>query len=77
MARLIVASLSVSDSVNAVQLQSAQRTRFRSVVFKARAGNTSPIYLASDCAAKSTGFEFTPGNREEWSTLPATLKGST
>lgn len=77
MARLIVASLSVSDSVDAVQLRSAPRPRVRSVVFKARTGNTGSIYLASDSAAKSAGFEFVPGYREEWSVLPATLKGST
>ena len=77
MARMIIASLSVADSVDAIQLQSAPRPRVRSVVFKARSGNTASIYLASDSAAKSAGFEFTPGNREEWSALPATLKGTT
>ncbi|MDA0232080.1 MAG: hypothetical protein O3B04_04615 [Chloroflexi bacterium] len=77
MARVIIASLSVADSVSAVQLQSAPRPRVRSVVFKARVGNIASIYLASDSAAKSAGFELAPGDREEWCALPATLKGST
>lgn len=77
MARLIVASLSVADSVDAVRLQPTARPRLRSAVLKARAGNSGSIFVASDSAAKSAGFEFAPGNREEWSTLPATLKGST
>lgn len=76
MARIIVASLNVADTVAAVQLQAAPRPRIRSVVFKARSGNTGSIFLASDSAAKSGGFELTAGSREEWSLLPATVKGS-
>ena len=58
MARMIVASLNIADSVDAVQLQSAPRPRIRTVLFKARSGNTASIFLASDSAAKSAGFEF-------------------
>ena len=76
MARLIVASLNVADTVSSVQLRSAVRPRIRSAVFKARAGNTGSIFLASDSSAKSAGFELASGDREEWSILPATVKGS-
>lgn len=77
MARIVVASLSVADTVAAVQLQTAVRPRIRSAIFKARAGNTGSIFLASDSAAKSAGFELAAGDREEWLLLPATVKGST
>lgn len=76
MARIIVASLNVADTVAAVQLQTAPRPRIRSGVFKARTGNTGSIFLASDSAAKSAGFELTAGAREEWTLLPATAKGT-
>lgn len=76
MARVVVASLNVADTVTAVQLQTAPRPRIRSAVFKARAGNTGSIFLASDSAAKVAGFELTAGSREEWSLLPATVKGT-
>jgi hypothetical protein len=77
MARMIVASFNVNDTVDSVQLQPASRPRIRSVLFKARTGNTASIFLASDSGAKSTGFELAPGDREEIVTFPATLKGST
>ncbi len=76
MARMIVASLNVADTVSSVQLRSAIRPRIRSVIFKARSGNTGSIFLASDSAAQSAGFELGSGDREEWSFLPATVKGS-
>lgn len=76
MTRIVVASLNVADTVAAVQLQTAPRPRIRSAVFKARSGNTSSVFLASDSAAKSSGFELTAGSREEWSLLPATVKGT-
>ena len=56
MARMIVASLNVADSADAVPVLSAIRPRLRSAVFKARSGNTASIYLASDSAAKSSGL---------------------
>lgn len=77
MARMIVASLGIADSVSAVQLQSVPRPRVRTVVLKARAGNTGSIYVASDSAAKSAGFELVAGDRQEWSALPVTVRGST
>ncbi len=77
MARLLVASLNIADSVDAVQLESAPRPRVRTAVFKARAGNTGSVFLASDSAAKSSGFELVAGDREEWSMLPASVRGST
>lgn len=76
MARIIVASLNVADTVAAIQLQAAPRPRIRSAVFKARAGNSGSVFLASDSAAKSSGFELTAGHREEWLLLPATVKGT-
>lgn len=76
MARIIVASLNVADTVAAVQLQAAPRPRIRSVIFKARSGNTGSVFLASDSATKSDGFELAAGAREEWSLLPATVKGT-
>ncbi len=76
MARLLIASLSVADSVDAVPLQPSARPRVRSAVFKARVGNTGSIFLASDSAAKSSGFELGSGDREEWAMVPATVKGS-
>ncbi len=77
MARLVVASLNLTDTMDAVQLQTSPRPRIRSAVFKARTGNTGSIYLATDSSAKSSGFELTAGSKEEWSLLPATVKGTT
>jgi len=76
MARMIVSSLNVADTLASVQLLTAQRPRIRSAVFKARAANVGSIFLASDSAAKAFGFELTAGDREEWSVLPATVKGT-
>ncbi len=77
MARTVIASLNIADTVTAVQLRSAPRPRIRSAVFKARAGNTGSVFLASDSATKSDGFELAAGDREEWMLLPASVKGST
>lgn len=77
MARTLVTSVLIADTVASVQLQSAQRPRIRSGVFKARSGNTGSIFLASNSTAKSAGFELTAGDREEWMFLPASVKGST
>ena len=76
MARIVVASLNIADTVASVQLLSAPRPRIRSAVFKARARNVGSIFLASDSATGSSGFELSSGDREEWSLLPATVKGT-
>ena len=76
MARLFVASFTVADSVDAVQIQTSARPRMRSAVFKARTGNAGSVFLASDSAAKSSGFELAAGDREEWTVLPSSVKGS-
>ncbi len=76
MARITVSSLLVADTLTSVQFQTAPRPRIRSAVFSARTGNTGSIFLATDSAAKSSGFELSAGTREEWSMLPATVKGS-
>ncbi len=76
MARVIVSSLNIADTVTAVQLQPSPRPRIKSVIFKARSANAGSIFLGSDSAAKSAGFELAAGNREEWPLLPATVKGT-
>jgi hypothetical protein len=76
MARIVIASLSIADSSAAAQLFTSDLPRVTAVSFKARPGNAAGIYLASDSAAKSSGFELLAGDREDWTFEPPTVKGT-
>ena len=76
MARLIIGSIDIADTADAVELRSADLPRLMAVTLKARASNAGGVYMADDSAAKSAGFQLLAGDREDWTFEPASVKGT-
>lgn len=76
MARLVIGSINVNDTADAVQVRSADLPRLMAATFKARASNAGGVFLADDSSAKSDGYELLAGDREDWTFKPASVKGS-
>lgn len=76
MARLIISSVKIGDSSDAVEVRSADLPRLLSLTFKARASNVGGVFLANDSSAKSEGYEVQAGDREYWPLDPVSVKGS-
>lgn len=75
MPRALFGSQNVADTATAVQLFTDEGGIF-AATFKARAGNNGSIYIGSNSATKSSGFELLPGDREDRAYHPVSIKAN-
>lgn len=78
MARKVISSQNITDTTSSIQfVTSAEEHRVFAITMKARIGNTGPVYIGTDSAAKSSGFELLKGDREDWVFHPLTVAANT